>query len=127
MRQLPHLLGAGNARTEGLDMNIDPRARIRHPLDFLFELAGTVMRFAKARVFVHLEMQLDKEVSIVMVSRKLVNGEAATLGDGANRFKNGFVVRPPRLDVNNDVGGGDNSFDILLDRVACGMGLFEAG
>src|SRR5277367_503580 len=55
-----------------------------------------------------------------------VNGEATALGHGANRFEQVFVGFGARLDVDHDVGG-NHPLDGVLDGLAGGMGLFQAG
>src|SRR6516162_41167 len=60
------------------------------------------------------------------MGRKLMNGEAAALRDGPNRFEDGLVMPLTRLNVNDHISGGDNSLNISLDCIACRMSLLEA-
>ncbi len=55
-----------------------------------------------------------------------MDGEAAALGDRANRVEEVLVRRRARLDVHHHVGR-DDLLDVALDRVACRVRLFEAG
>ena len=106
-RKLLHLLRAHDARAERLDVNVDARSGIGGALDLFLELRGLAVRLAQAGVLVHFEMQLDEEVAFVLVRRQFVDGEAAALRDGANRFEQVLVVSRARLDVDHDVRGND--------------------
>ena len=55
-----------------------------------------------------------------------MDGEAATLGHSANGFEQVFVRFCARLHVDHDIGR-NHPFDGVLDGLAGGVGLFQAG
>ena len=84
------------------------------------------MRVAQAQVLVHFQVKLDEQLSIVLQCGHVVNGQAHALRDRANSFKEMLALRSARFGVHHHVRR-DNLADALLDGVAQGMHLFEAG
>src|ERR1700683_198801 len=121
-----HLLGAANSHAERFDVNVDARTGVGSLQDFVFQFRSGGVGFRNARSLFHFQMPLDEEMSVVLVRRYFVNGEAATLGDGANGFEGMLVLAGARLDVNHHVRGDDLA-DAFLHRFAGGVGLLETG
>ena len=113
---------------ERLDVDVDVELvlAIAKGSDGVFEFGGAAMGFAERKIFVHLEVKFDEEITGLLVSGDVMDGMADALGDGANGFEEIFVVGGARLGVNDDVGGNDLA-DAFFDDVAEGVHLFEAG
>ena len=80
----------------------------------------------QTEVRVHFEVEFDEQLSFVLLSRKVVDGQSQALGRRANGIEKGFALRRTRLGVDDDVGRHYFS-DALFDSVAPGVHLFEAG
>src|ERR1700735_595018 len=112
-RKFLHLFGAADLHAERFDVNIDARTRVGSLKNFVFKFRGALMSFAQTRTFFYFQMQLDEEVPVVLVRRYFVDGEAAALSDGANRFKGMLILLGARLDVHHH-GRRNNLSDTFL-------------
>jgi len=62
-----HFFGAGDARTQWFDVNIDERAGLSGEADIILEFRGSGVSLPKARAFVNLQMQFDKKTIVELV------------------------------------------------------------
>jgi len=128
--ELTHLAGAGVGRgdvpAERFDVDVDVGFAIAQRADAFFEFGGAAMGFAEAEVFVHFEMEFHEKIAVLLRSCEVMNGEAHSLGNGADGFKEMFVMGRAGFSVNDDVGGNDFA-DTFFDGVGEDMNLFEAG
>ena len=65
------------------------------------------MGFTKAEVFIHLEVEFDEEVVVLLRRGDVVNGEAEAESDGSDGFEQVFIARGARFGVDDDVRGND--------------------
>src|SRR5438309_10247716 len=93
--------------------------------NLIFQISRLAVCFAKAQMLVHLQVHVDKEMAIELMSSKVVNGQSASLRGRANRIEHVLASLRAWLHMHHDVGGNDLA-DAPLDRVADGMHPFQA-
>ena len=59
-------VGCGDMTAEGLDVDIDVYVAIAQGADAVFELGGAAVGFAERKILIHLEMELDKHMVVLL-------------------------------------------------------------
>jgi len=68
-------------------MNIHFHVPVAKLANFLLQLRGLAVCLAQAQFFVHLEVQLDKKLAVLLHGGQVVDGEAQALCGRANCFE----------------------------------------
>ena len=128
--QLAHLAGAGvgsrDMAAERLDVNVYVDITLAEFADAIFEFGGAAVGFAQAEVFIHFEVEFDKEVAVLLRGGDVVHSQAEAESDSADGFEQALIARGPGFGVDNDVRGHDLG-DAFFDFVGQSVNLFEVG
>ena len=125
--ELPHFtgpyIGRRNVTAQGLDVDVGVDFAIAESADAILEFRCAAMGLSEGKVFVDLQVQLDKHVAVLLGSGDVMDLEAKALGHGTNGFEQMLVARRTWLGMDNDIGGHDLR-DALFDPVGEGVYLF---